>query len=290
MRYDYTSNMLVFMIMEGLVKSDIEGISLHPGEGIAGSVIKTGESIFVPDTSLDPRFCDKVDKITGFKTKSIIAVPIKFKNLVIGVIEIINRENQDFFTEDEHLILKTIADFSAIAFFNNIIYEKALTKSEMDTLTGLYNKAKLDEYIKEHASKETPHRRDADTHSDIIAVYIDLNDFKEVNDNYGHAEGDEVLRRVAMRLESLFRSDDMIFRIGGDEFLILIQIDEDMESATIIRRIEDVLSNLRITSIKKGYSVTLSFGIKTGRIGEIDRVIHDADLDMYEKKREGKDN
>lgn len=290
LRYDHTSDLLFFVIFEGLSYSKVKNISFKPGEGIAGSVVTTGQSIFVPDTTNDPRFSDKVDKITGFKTESVIAVPIKMKDWVFGVIEIINRENHERFTEDEHLILQTIADFSAIAFANNLIYEKAISKSEVDNLTGLYNKAKLDEFINEHAGKETPHRRDDDTHSDIIAVYIDLNDFKEVNDTYGHTEGDEVLRRVAMRLGSLFRSDDLIFRIGGDEFLILILIDENMESSAITSRIEEVLSNLKVTSIKKGYTVTLSFGTRTGRITDIDTLIHDADLDMYEKKRKGKDS
>ncbi len=290
LRYDHTSDLLFFVIFEGLSYNKVESISLKPGEGIAGSVVTTGQSIFVPDTSNDPRFSDKVDKITGFTTESVIAVPIKMKEWVFGVIEIINRENHGQFTEDEHLILQTIADFSAIAFANNLLYEKAISKSEVDNLTGLYNKAKLDEFIKEHAGRDNPHRRGADTHSDIIAVYIDLNDFKEVNDTYGHAEGDEVLRRVSMRLESLFRSDDLAFRIGGDEFLILIQIDENMESSAIISRIEEVLSNLKVTSIKKGYTVTLSFGIKTGRITDIGTLIHDADLNMYEKKKKKKDN
>jgi diguanylate cyclase (GGDEF)-like protein len=289
-RYDHTSDTLLFVIFNGQSNSKVENISLKPGEGIAGTVVTTGKSIFVPDTSIDPRFSDKVDKIIGFQTKSIIAVPIKVKEWVFGVIEIINRENQKQFTEDEHLILKTIADFSGIAFANNLLYEKAISESEIDNLTGLYNKGKLDEFIKEHADRETPHRRDADIHSDIIAVYIDLNDFKEVNDTYGHAEGDEVLRKVSMRLGSLFRSDDLLFRIGGDEFLVLIKIEEGMESGAIIKRIDDVLSNLKVTSIKKGYTVTLSFGIKTGKIGEIDRIIHDADLDMYKKKRKGKEN
>ncbi len=290
MRYDHTSDQLFFVIIEGISYSKVENISLKPGEGIAGTVVVTGESIFVPDTTRDPRFSDKVDRVTGFKTESVIAVPIKLKEWVFGVIEIINRENHQQFTQDEHLILQTIADFSAIAFANNMLYEKAITQGEIDNLTGLFNKGKLDEFIKEHAGTENLHRRDTDTHSDIIAVYIDLNDFKEVNDTYGHAEGDEVLRRVSMRLRSLFRSDDLIFRIGGDEFLILIRIEEDMESGAIIRRIEEVLSNLKVTSIKKGYTVTLSFGIRTGKITDTDRLINEADLSMYEKKREGKDN
>ena len=106
MRYDHTSNKLFFVIIEGVNYNKVENINLRLGEGIAGTVVKTGESIFAPDASKDQRFSDKVDKITGFKTESIIAVPIKIKDWVFGVIEIVNRENKEPFTEDEHIILK----------------------------------------------------------------------------------------------------------------------------------------------------------------------------------------
>ncbi len=287
MRYDHTSKMLFFMLIEGVTYEAVENISLKLGEGIAGAVVQSGNSIYAPDTSQDPFFTDKVDKITGFKTESVIAVPVKMNNHIFGVIEIINSNIDNFFTADEHIILQSIADFTAIAFANNMLYEKALTRGEIDTLTGLYNKAKLTDYTNKHCKVDTPHRRDSDSAPHIIVVYIDLNKFKEINDTYGHKEGDEVLRRVAMRLRSVFRSDDLIFRIGGDEFIILIELEDETKCTKIIERISEVLTNVKVTSIKKGYTITLSFGIEQGKQHDLDKLIHDADMSMYKKKKNG---
>ena len=153
----------------------------------------------------------------------------------------------------------------------------------------MYNYTKLDSLIKEFTDRNIPHRRNIDTDSNIILVFIDLDRFKEINDEYGHNEGDEVLKRVAMRLRSLFRSDDMIFRTGGDEFIVILQLDKKMDTESIMNRIEDVLSSITITSVKKGYSVQLSYGIKSGPVTSIKELIHDADLKMYDNKKEKQD-
>lgn len=283
-KYDHSSNLLYFAIVEGLDFDQIKDIKLKPNEGIAGTVVSTGESIFVPDTSVDERFTNKVDLVTGFKTETIIAVPIKIRDQVYGVIEIINHENHGQFSAEDHLILQSIADFSGIAFYNNSIYEQAVIKSEIDSLTGLYNRGKLESIIENNSIKYNQGRRDSDIYTEVIIVYIDLDKFKEINDNYGHAEGDEVLKKVALSLGSVFRSDDLIFRIGGDEFIVLLKLEEGMDANPIIKRIQDVLIKIDISSLKKNYSVKFSFGIKSGLITEIKNLIHEADLLMYENK------
>ncbi len=285
LRFDQTSNTLVFAIAEGIHYSDVKDIRLKAGEGIAGSVVGSGKSIFVPDTSQDDRFSDRIDMITGFTTHSVIAVPIMTKGTMYGVIEIINREDDIPFSEDDHIILKTVADFSAIAFENNHVYSKAINRGEVDQLTGLYNQARLKKTIEMYADPDSPHRREVDQSGHIITVYLDLDMFKEVNDRYGHAEGDEVLRRVSMRLQSLFRSDDLIFRIGGDEFLVIFNTSNESDIETIIKRIDVILSSLKITSMEKGYSVGLSFGIVHGPPDTLADQIHEADLAMYENKK-----
>ncbi len=283
-RYDHSSNLLYFAIIEGLDFDQIKDIQLKPNEGIAGTVVATGESIFVPDTSVDERFTNRVDLVTGFKTETIIAVPIKIRDQVYGVIEIINHENHGQFSVEDHLILQSIADFSAIAFYNNSIYEQAVIKSEIDSLTGLYNKGKLESIINISSTKYNKGRRDSDIYSEIIIVYIDLDKFKDINDKYGHAEGDEVLKKVALSLGSVFRSDDLIFRIGGDEFLVLIKLEEGLDANPIMERIQNVLKQIKISSLKKNYTAEFSFGIKSGLMSEIKDLIHEADLHMYENK------
>ncbi|RPI93880.1 MAG: GAF domain-containing protein [Spirochaetales bacterium] len=115
MRLDPNTDELFFVIVKGIDTKAVENIRLGMGEGIAGTVARTKRSIFVSDTSRDRRFSDRVDRATGFKTKSVMAVPIVLGDTLYGVIELVNRTTGGLFTEMEHIILQTIADYAAIA-------------------------------------------------------------------------------------------------------------------------------------------------------------------------------
>jgi diguanylate cyclase (GGDEF)-like protein len=285
MRYDEASECLYFTIVQGISYKEVEHVRLKRGEGIAGAVVDSGESIFVPDASRDPRFCDSVDKITGYSTRSIIAVPIKSRGKTYGVIEIINRDNGANFSEDEHLILNTIADFTAIAFSNHIVHKCAVSMGETDHLTGCFNKAKLDKVIKDFTHKKYQHVINTEEWEQLVVVFIDLNNFKEMNDSFGHREGDEVLKIVTGILRDIFRRDDLIFRVGGDEFLAIINFKTDRERDMIIRRAESALSAFSYTDKEKGYSIKLSYGIKVGPAEKINDLINESDMAMYDHKR-----
>jgi GAF domain-containing protein len=197
MRLDPNTNELFFVIVQGIDRSAVMNIRLGPGEGIAGLVAKTGQSIFVPDTSKDTRFSDRIDRVSGFETKSLIAVPLVFRGTIFGVIEIVNRTTGVAVSEDEHLILQTIADFAAIAFANRFIYEKALQIANTDPLTGLNNRARLEELIGQFETMPPMNRRAHDRGRFFVAVMADIDDFKAVNDRLGHRAGDMLLKRIA---------------------------------------------------------------------------------------------
>ncbi|MCK4905917.1 MAG: sensor domain-containing diguanylate cyclase [Spirochaetes bacterium] len=285
LRLDITSNKLFFVIVEGIEKKAVEHIQLSLGEGIAGTVAQTKKSIFVSDTSQDTRFSDKIDRATGFITESIIAVPLIFRERVYGVIEIINSHNGNFFSADEALILGTIADFAAIAFANATMYKRAVILANTDPLTGLYNRFKLEKLITNWENPNDLHRRDYDQLEKIIAIVIDVDNFKEINDTFSHRTGDSVLREIASRLINGLRDNDLAFRIGGDEFLALIRVDNDCQTGLLTGRIEQKLQGTTFRKDNETNIVKLSTGISTGNIRKISEIIHQADLNMYEKKK-----
>lgn len=285
MRLDPATNELFFVIVKGIDAKAVELIRISQGEGIAGLVAKTGESIFVPDTSTDSRFTDKVDIVSGFKTKSIIAVPIKYNDTVYGVIELINRNTGGIFSDFEHVVLKSIADFSAIAFANAALYERAVKLGITDTLTGLLNRARLDEVIAESVNMASHNERRSHEYPFAIVTIIDVNYFKEINDKYGHSEGDKVLRETAERLRRVARTSDMIFRIGGDEFMILIAESNSTHLEPAVRRIGTELEALSDFIMDSGCPVTFSYGIIAGEISNLPELIHSADILMYKKKK-----
>ena len=90
---------LYFAVIVGLAPDTVKDIRLKPGEGIAGTVAQTGKPIFIPDVAQDPRFAARVDRVTGFDTRSIIALPLIVRGEVIGVFEVVNVEEERFLRE-----------------------------------------------------------------------------------------------------------------------------------------------------------------------------------------------
>ncbi len=287
MRFDPNTEELFFVIVKGIDAKAVENIRLGRGEGIAGTVARTRKSIFVPDTSRDKRFSDRVDRATGFKTRSLMAVPVIFGDTLYGVIELVNRGSGGLFTEMEHLILQTIADYAAIAFANAALYEQALQRSLTDPLTGLLNRAKLEQVIAEAEKSASPRRRRYDDESAAVVVMVDVDDFKRINDGFGHPRGDEVLKEISRLLKSRLRYNDMLFRIGGDEFLAIIPASlEQMEK--IEKRFAREMKKLSHFTMKGGPEVRFSYGTAAGPFQKIRDLIQKADAGMYRHKGTGR--
>lgn len=245
LRYDHNSDELYFVIAHGIDFETVKNIRIKKGEGIAGYVVETKKPVFIPDTSLDQRFSDKVDRITGFTTKSIMAVPLIFRDTIYGVIELINKTQNSIFSSDDYLVLQTIADFSAIAFANSILYEKASTLAFLDPLTGLYNIRKLQDIIRTWSKEQTQARRE--DYTNIIAVlHIDIKGFNEINNIVGHREGDRIIKQVSRILKTSLREHDMVFRTGGDTFMSVINCDNYFDLKSLVERIVQKISAIPI--------------------------------------------
>jgi diguanylate cyclase (GGDEF)-like protein/PAS domain S-box-containing protein len=165
--------------------------------------------------------------------------------------------------------------------------EKLRKLAHYDVLTGCYSRgyglALLEEQIKIANRKKTP----------ILLLYFDVDEFKEINDTYGHKEGDRVLKEVAQLFKSTIRKMDIICRIGGDEF-ILIFLESSLNNAPLIReRLSKNLEKLNQSS-NKPYEISFSMGLSVYdpfNPLSIEELIKIADENMYEekkKKKEGK--
>lgn len=149
-----------------------------------------------------------------------------------------------------------------------------------DELTGLPNrtmfKRRFDRYISEGAQL-------------LAIMFIDLDNFKEVNDEFGHSAGDYLLREIAGRLSGQIRNDDIACRIGGDEFLLMLAGSDETSASVVAERI---LANLSLPVEYRGRKliVTPSIGVCVYNGGpcDLDGLIHKADEAMYEAKREGR--
>lgn len=125
----------------------------------------------------------------------------------------------------------------------------------------------------------------------VTALFVDIDGFKQVNDRYGHQAGDEILRQVGARLKTTLRDNDTIGRIGGDEFVMLVDsVGLDAAPELVAQRILDVLRQ-PIKLAEGDYaplSLTASIGIATGRPASAEDLMADADLALYKAKAVGK--
>ena len=283
LRVDANSNELFFASIRGIELEKVKNIRLEIGEGIAGQVASEQKSYFVPDARKDPNFSRKVDELTGFVTKSIIAVPLVYQKMTYGVIEIVNRVTGVPYTEADHLILQTIADFAAISLYNAELFEQLRVQAHYDPLTGLLNRTRLNIELEKHGPLAKKGRREYDEKV-TTAVLIDLDNFKVINDTKGHRAGDMVLKDFSKKLLGIVRNHDLIFRIGGDEFLIIVysnnQADAQMVTSRLCRELDRLETKTTMAEVQYGFS----YGYAGGTPFEIEDLINRADVNMYNKK------
>jgi diguanylate cyclase (GGDEF)-like protein len=126
--------------------------------------------------------------------------------------------------------------------------------------------------------------------SGVAALYVDLDDFKTINDNFGHAAGDDVLRAIGARLSTVVRVSDIAGRLGGDEFVLLDDLKLEDEAARIAQRIDRLLEAPIESAALPGQElhVVASVGVAVTYQGTFDELLSDADRAMYDVKRSRK--
>ncbi len=153
-----------------------------------------------------------------------------------------------------------------------------------DPLTGLPNRLMLDDRIA-HAMQ-----RCIRDHRELAVLFLDLDDFKIVNDTYGHHIGDQLLQTLAMRLQSLLRQEDTIARMGGDEFLVLMESFETIDDVELVAKkiIHEVSKPVEINGhqVEVGASIGIAIGPTDG--ANVSSLIKAADLAMYRAKDQGR--
>ncbi len=277
---------LRFEIAVGRGSTKLKGMTIKSGEGVAGWVAREKKPLLVNDVSKDPRFSKRVDSITRYKTRSIICVPLLAKDKCLGVIELINRPRTKEFTEEDLLLLTALAGYSAIAIENANYFEKIHELTITDDLTHLYNSrhlhARLDDEVERARRFKYP----------LSMIFIDLDYFKTVNDEYGHLCGSKVLMEVAHILKNNIRAVDMAFRYGGDEFIILMP-ETDKKSARIVARKlrKAIKDHVFLREEGLDHKLTASFGVAAypKDAGDKTTLLHMADNAMYKIKNKRRD-
>jgi diguanylate cyclase (GGDEF)-like protein len=272
---DSAKNELVFARVVGRAAEALTGQRVALGEGVAGWVAQRGTSAIIENPTEDPRWSERLDALTGFKTESIIAVPLRSGDKVFGVIELLNRLNGELFSAFDMRVLSTIADFTAIAVEKAYYLAEARRVSERDPLTNVLNRRGLDRAI----GRETARR--ARYGGELSVVLADIDRFKAINDGFGHAAGDEVLRTVAQTLALTMRGADSLARYGGDEFLVLLPATGSEDAEIARTRFDEALSKAGAAHVPP-FSVSL--GVHSSGEADFGELFRESDKDLYRRK------
>jgi diguanylate cyclase (GGDEF)-like protein len=272
---DATQGDLVFARVAGHAADLLKGMRVPLEEGVASWVAQRGTSAIIEKPSEDPRWSDRIDKLTGFTTDSIIAVPLRSGDKVFGVIELLNRLDGEPFSAFDMRVLSTIADFAAIGVEKAYYLAEAKRVSERDALTGALNRRGLSRAVDRESARRARYG------GDLSVVLADVDHFKAINDTYGHAAGDEVLKAVARILAGAIREADSVARYGGDEFLVLMPATGPEDAEIARTRLGEVLAK---AGAAHDPPFAVSLGVHTSNDADFDELFRESDKDLYRRK------
>jgi diguanylate cyclase (GGDEF)-like protein len=213
--------------------------------------------------------------------RAILKLPLDARGHRIGAVTLLRPADQPF-DPDAVELLRLLVDQMGVAVQNARDYREKLEQAIRDPLTGLYNRR----FLLEALEKEV--QRSARYGSEASLVIFDVDDFKLVNDRYGHAAGDDVLRAVGRIAESVIRPADSFARIGGEEFALMLPETSQLEALLVAERVRTAIGREKIMADRK---ITVSGGIAScpSDAGEAEELQRLADGALYFAKRNGKD-
>ncbi len=250
------------------------------GQGLSGWVAENRKPIINGNPSVEPGYLDDETKFTTMR--SALSVPLIGLNGTVSVLTLYHTE-RDAFTKDHLRILMAIMPKVALSIENALKYQQAESSASTDYMTGLPNARSL--FL--HLDGELARCRRLN--SPLVVLVCDMNGFKQVNDKYGHLEGNKVLHRVALKLKESCREYDYVARMGGDEFVLVLpglQVDQ----------IQHKIQRLRIITAEAGHDVcgtdTLSLSVGHAIFpddgSDADQLLSEADRRMYIAKQKEK--
>lgn len=257
-------------------------ISGDNSNSTVAAIMKNKKPIIIEDLSKVP---SSLEKLTPeFNSLSWLGIPLLMRNKVIGLITF-DKHEKEFFTDNHIKLGITLASHVAIALENARIYEEVKELAAIDPLTGVHNRRSFFAYA---LQQEKFYKRYG---TEFSIIMLDIDNFKKINDEYGHQPGDKVLISLVTLIKKGLRDSDFLCRYGGEEFVILLPRSDESEAYDIAERIrKSVKSNLKIEGVNT--IITVSIGcadLRAPEAGDVDSLILIADKALYYAKNNGRD-
>lgn len=250
--------------------------------GFSGRIIATGKPARVDDAELEMNDIDGPNYGLR-KSRSLVAVPLPLKGQAIGVLAAQSRQARAY-TDDDQEMLELLAYHAATAIDNARLFSEVQRLAVVDSLTGVYNRRQFFTL----AAREF--ERSRRYHEPLSAIMLDIDHFKQVNDTYGHAVGDRVLRLIAVECCGHMRETDLLARYGGEEFAILMPVTDRQRALAGAERLRQYIARLSIQTDSEPLAITISIGVATldETCKDVETLVNRADHALYTAKRAGR--
>jgi diguanylate cyclase (GGDEF)-like protein len=281
-------------------------VSLYMNRDLAGSVMKAATPLWIPDTS----FPSNKKKLQGFQREmcasSLLIIPFSSAGKIIGCLEMLSNTPSRFDEIEYHFGLLLAGHISSS--MENLIakQELALANARLrdhdlqltrlnqqlqqlahtDEVTGLFNKRRLQEHLEMEVARA---KRYAECFSCLM---IDIDDFKKINDTFGHQAGDEVLKQTGLLLRQSLRISDFVARYGGEEFTIILPRTNSAGAFRVAENLRLAFKSHEFKIPAASLYITISIGVVCySGVGSLDtqQLIAHADSALYRAKKNGKD-
>lgn len=263
---------------------DASELRLQAGEGIAGSVAVTGEAVRVPDnleSGEAQRLPDPAPVEPLFETA--VWVPVFAQGRIFAVLSLFDREDDGTFSVRDLDTVLSLADQAGVAIDNVVLHQEAQRLAITDGMTGIWNHRYFQLRFDQEMDRSARFRRP------FCLLLCDIDDFKYVNDTYGHLQGDSVLIELARRVKAEIRDIDVLARYGGEEFVLILP-ETDAEGG--FRAAEKIRRRIFEAPFGKDRSmaVTISIGVACFPRAGTDQttLLRAADVALYQAKARGK--
>ena len=248
-----------------------------PGEGVTGFALSNRMPVKQLHPSLDFTDIKATDELNY---SAMASLPLFKEDVLLGAISVYSSELSQY-TDDHMRLLETVTRLASDALANAMQHAEAESHALTDPLTGLPNARALALRFEEEAARS---RR---TNRTFQVVMLDLDEFKNVNDTYGHKVGDKMLREVAAIIQKQLREYDFLARYAGDEFVALVPELEGIQVEELCKRIESVVSQFALPA-GRGNNARVGISLGTAMFGihgeTLDQLLMSADQEMYRVK------
>jgi diguanylate cyclase (GGDEF)-like protein len=226
---------------------------VHFDEGVTGWAARRREPVLLNQAHLDPRV--RTIPGTPLEPEALISIPLVARSQIKGVFNLYRSGVDVGFADDEFELAKRFADAAALAIDNAQIRARLEHQAQTDSLTGLFNHRSFHERLRSALQEASR------THRPVAVLMLDIDDFKRVNDVHGHGIGDELLKLLADTVRGAVRPEDIVCRLGGEEFGVVMGACDGRDATHVAGRIVERLGGLDPPGVGK---VTVSVGLALG--------------------------